>query len=381
MNISDTKNTLNKDNSNYLFEKITEEIELKNSLPFSRFMEIVLYDDKFGYYKTKKNIFGQQGDFQTAPNLSPLFAQAFINDFVNIFNNSKKNILEIGAGNGNFCLQLLQKFREDEIQFDQYCILESSEYLIEESKKYLKSHLHDDDYEKVNWIMDIPQNYEGIIFLNEFFDALPTNIYQKKENALYQKAVSIKDNELGWLMIKDSNEEIINSNFFSDLSNDYTFEFSPMYRSWAHKIKGCLKKGALIIVDYGFHESEFFHHDRHEGTLMCYFKQCSNQNPFINLGQQDISCHVNFSYLNNLLNDSLDLVGYVTQANYLINAGILDLIKSIDPASEHFAKVSSELNLLLSPAEMGELVKVIAYTKELDMNLAGFKNYDRAHIL
>ena len=229
--------------------------------------------------------------------------------------------------------------------------------------------------------MDIPQNYEGIIFLNEFFDALPTNIYQKKENALYQKVVSIKDDELGWLMIKDSNEEIINSNFFSHLSNGYTFEFSPMYQSWAHKIKGRLKKGALIIVDYGFHESEFFHHDRYEGTLMCYFKQHSNQNPFINLGQQDISCHVNFSYLNNLLNDSLDLVGYVTQANYLINAGILGLIKSIDPASELFAKVSSELNLLLSPAEMGELVKVIAYTKELDMHLAGFKSYDRAHLL
>jgi len=88
-----------------------------------------------------------------------------------------------------------------------------------------------------------------------------------------------------------------------------------------------------------------------------------------------------FFYLNNLLNDSLDLLGYVTQANYLINAGILDLIKSIDPTSELFAKVSSELNLLLSPAEMGELVKVIAYTKELDVHLAGFKSYDRAHLL
>jgi len=163
---------------------------------------------------------------------------------------------------------------------------------------------------------------------------------------------------------------------------DYTFEFSNLYKYWVDTLKKTLQQGAIYIVDYGFHDKELFHPDRSAGTLMCYLNHQSHSDPLINIGQQDISCHVNFSLLKNLFGDDVQIEGFVSQANYLINANILDILKSYNPKDVvNYSKKTAELNMLISPAEMGDLIKVMSVSKEVDIQLHGFSKNDRSFLL
>ena len=371
-----------KKSSDKLKQIIHSEIKLEGPISFSRFMQLALYHPEFGYYQAKSNIFSQDGDYTTSPNISSMFAEVFVNDFEKIFELSGKNILELGAGNGNFCASILKCFDSRKIDFEHYYIFESSASLIHVAKTQLKKKLSPKDYSKIIWLEELPSSFRGVIFMNEFFDALPVGVYLKKDKKVFEKYVDIKNDHFVWVEKSIEENYQFNNLPIDKLPNDYTFEYSEGYELWVKQIRKTLAQGAIFIIDYGFHEQELFHPDRSSGTMMCYSKHQSHFDPFLNIGQQDISCHVNFSLLKRLMDKNFQIEGFVSQANYLINANILELLNAFDPEDDVlYRKKVSELNILISPAEMGDIIKVLAFSKDINLQLEGFSKNDRSHTL
>jgi SAM-dependent MidA family methyltransferase len=361
---------------------VQSEILLQGPISFSRYMQLALYHPNYGYYQVKKNIFGSDGDFVTSPNISTMFAETFLNDFKVIFASSSKNILELGAGNGSFCQSVMQLFDEKGVDIDQYYIIESSPTLVKSCQQRLKENLSSAAYSKINWLKSLPSSFKGVVFMNEFFDALPVDIFVKKDDKLFEKCVSIKNDKFIWVLSEMKGNQYFENLPIHTFPADYTFEFSNLYKYWVDTLKKTLQQGAIYIVDYGFHDKELFHPDRSTGTLMCYLNHQSHSDPLINIGQQDISCHVNFSLLKNLFGDDVQIEGFVSQASYLINANILDILKSYNPKDVvNYSKKTAELNMLISPAEMGDLIKVMSVSKEVDIQLHGFSKNDRSFLL
>ena len=363
-----------------LTNKIKKEItESGDSISFSSFMESVLYDHEYGYYMGNKKKFGEEGDFITAPMISDIFTKCFLNVFHKSFSNLPSIILELGAGNGQFAFDLLIAARQNNIQIDQYLIYEISENTIKKQKEIFRNKLTNELFSKIFWVDEIPENFDGIIFANEFLDAFPTNIYEIKNEKIYERKVNFKNNQFGWNI--DDND-IPNFECPIDITNlptGYIFEYSKKLDDWLKSLLNTVNKTQIFFVDYGFHQQELFHQDRIEGTLMCHYKHYAHANPFEFLGAQDITWHINFSQIANVAkNEKCTIGGFVSQANFLINAGALDLLAEYNPNNiSEFKTQTNAFQKLISPAEMGDLVKVLSINKNADINTMGFNKNDR----
>ena len=362
-----------------LVEKLRNFSQLnENWISFSSFMEIVLYDKECGYYIKKKNNFGSLGDFVTAPMISDLFAETFLKQFSVIFNKTKSMVLELGPGNGFFCRDMLNASEEEGVEIEKYYLLEIGLKSIENQKITLQQSLSEETYRKIEWVTEIPDKFTGVVFMNEFIDALPVDIFKVQDNKIVQKGLKFQDNNLVWAYKNASLE--MPKNLIYPLPNGYVFEHSFLYEKWINQLNSSISKGAVFIVDYGFTNHEYFHPDRNEGTLMCHYQHMAHTDPLINLGSQDITSHVNFSYLAELFNKNNFMIeGFLSQANFLINSGILDGLKKYNPNDIlNYSKKSMELQKLVSPAEMGDLVKVMVVTKNIDIDFHCFKSFDKS---
>ena len=366
--------------SQLLTNKLKEKIGASNNwLSFSDFMNMALYDPHYGYYTAPSEVFGPNGDFVTAPNISNLFAGTFFNHFVSALKKVDNNILEIGSGNGCFCKDILLNAENEGVDIANFFILEISKDLIDRQKTMLQKDLSDSAFKKIVWVKKIPAEFKGIIFTNELFDALPADIYEIRGHEPYKKGVTIINNELEWQLDKKPNKELASKLPLESLPEHYNFEYCEQYDSLLKEFGEAIDKAVVYIVDYGFTESEYFHIDRSEGTLMCHFKHYAHSNPLVLIGLQDITSHVNFSHIARIatqLNFKISL--YTSQANFLINAGILNLMEKISPEDKmNYVKMSSGIQTLVSPSEMGDLVKVMAITKNIDLDFAEFSRNDR----
>ena len=162
-----------------------EIIQSGGSISFSLLMDTVLYDKEHGYYTGNKEQFGESGDFITAPMISNIFTRCFLNAFKENFLHLPSSILELGAGNGQFAVDLMIAAEKNNIVIDQYLIYEISNNLVKRQQKILKENLSKEIFSKVVWVSKIPERFEGIIFANEFLDAFPTNIYEIKNKQIY----------------------------------------------------------------------------------------------------------------------------------------------------------------------------------------------------
>ena len=163
-----------------LQEKIKNKISATNDklISFSAFMHMCLYDLDHGYYSSKKNQFGSQGDFFTAPLLGKIFSRSLTKQILDCFLELDKNIIEIGAGNGQLAKDLIVELTEQNLDLKNYYIQEKSLILREQQQIFLKNNLSKDQFDKVQWINDFPDNYNGVIIANELFDAIPTNVFE-----------------------------------------------------------------------------------------------------------------------------------------------------------------------------------------------------------
>jgi len=356
-----------------------EIIQSGGSISFSLLMDIVLYDKEHGYYTGNKEQFGESGDFITAPMISNIFTRCFLNSFKENFLHLPSSILELGAGNGQFAVDLLIAAEKNNIVIDQYLIYEISNNLVKRQQKILQKRLSKEIFSKVLWVSKIPEGFGGIIFANEFLDAFPTDIYEIKNKQIYERKVGIENNQLDWKMDSNPSPELESFIDKEGLPTGYIFEYSKKLDDWLKDFFKTIKKAMVFFVDYGFCQSELFHQDRMEGTLMCHYKHYAHTNPFTFLGAQDITWHINFSHISRLAKSAGCTVGgFVSQANFLMNAGALDFLGEHDPNNILDFKIQTNaFQRLTSPAEMGDLVKVIGIIKNTEASLIGFNKNDR----
>lgn len=372
-----------------LSEKIHQAIQLNEGwMSFADFMHSALYEPGLGYYSGGAKKFGFAGDFVTAPEISPLFAKTVANQVAQVIETLKNeniqgDVLELGAGTGRLAKDLLLALYDSEIQIQHYFILEVSAYLRGVQREKLQAELPAELFEKVVWLDTLPNQFNGFILGNEVLDALPIHIVKKRKQGLFEVGV-ISDKSQFSFQEKPLKDAQLNQFVESlNLSENYSIEVCPAATGLIASLAEMLEKGALMMIDYGFSRAEYYHPQRHQGTLMCHYRHHAHDNPLLYLGLQDITAHVDFTRIAEAgVHAQLDLAGFTTQAQFLINAGIMKFLEeAAGGKQENYLPVVAAAPKLLSPAEMGDLFKVIAFSKNLDIDLIGFSAGDKTHTL
>ncbi len=380
--------------SEQLVLKIQDEIQSAGGwLDFARFMQLALYATGLGYYSAGSQKFGDikkgGGDFVTAPQISPLFAQTLANQMIQVLQLTQGSVLELGAGTGKLAADCLLTLAKLNGLPERYFILEVSDHLRQVQLETLSQTLPQDVLQRVEWLNELPQQFAGIVIGNEVLDAIPVNIVHKHANGIEVCGIAVVNHKLVWQnrpinqhgtpSEKSLFEAVTNLN----LPEGYTTEINPAASGLMTSLANMLKNGAILMIDYGFSAREYYHPQRNQGTLMCHYQHYAHTDPLIYVGLQDITAHVDFtSIAHAAVKGGLSLSGFCSQAQFLMNCGILTLLSEVSPTDmARYAPLAAAAQKLLSPAEMGDLFKVIAFTKEIDTPLMGFLTGDKSHTL
>lgn len=370
--------------SQLLTDFIANEIQQAGGwIDFARYMHLALYTPDLGYYSHLSKKFGEAGDFITAPEISSLFGACLAQQIAPILKETQGQLLELGAGSGKLALDILTHLDKLECAPTEYLILEVSAGLREKQQARLKAELPEHLFNKIKWLDSIPTNISGCIIANEVLDALPVHIVHQRDGQLYERGVSLSAQQLIWSEQPLSDKHLLSLAENLKLPNDYITELTPAATGLINSMAQTLQHGAMLWIDYGFSEAEYYHPQRRQGTLMCHYQHHSHDNPLLYPGLQDITAHVDFTAVAKAgLDCGLTLEGYTSQAQFLINCGITEQL-SQTPAENvsKYLPLAAQAQKLLSPAEMGELFKVIGFSKALPTSLLGFKSGNKAHTL
>lgn len=357
-----------------LVELIRQDIASQGGwISFARYMELALYAPGLGYYTAGAHKFGEAGDFVTAPELSPLFGCTLARQVAEIMAHSAPHILELGAGSGKLVADMLGELERLGSLPESYSILEVSadlrarqQVLLGERLPHLKNRVH--------WLDALPGRFSGAITANEVLDALPVHLVHWRDSMLAERGVSISDECFIWQERAISDAALLNAAQQIVVPDDYVSEICLAARGLINSLANCLEQGAILFIDYGFGAREFYHPQRNTGTLMCHYRHRAHDDPFFLPGLQDITAHVNFTDIAECgIDAGLELLGYTSQAFFLINCGITGLMQDTSPENlRDYLPLSAQLQKLTSPAEMGELFKVIALGKKMAAPLSGF---------
>ena len=365
-----------------LSQKIMAEIVSEGGwMPFSRYMEIALYEPGMGYYSAGAHKLGAGGDFTTAPELSPLFGASMVATLLPILEGLKAqglptHILEFGAGTGKLAESILTRLHDLGFSLDRYDILEISPDLAQRQEAHLTKLSENLQLPtQYQWLSALPTQFKGVILANEVLDAIPCDAIIYQNGFWYQRGVAVIDGKLTWATGKPVKQSLLpEASLTGHFSEDYVTELHPSANAWMKQVAQCLDIGLFLTFDYGFPENEYYHPQRLEGTLMAHHRHHAIQDPFHLPGLCDVTTHVEWSQIGrSALEEQVDDVYLNNQASYLLDAGISDLALEIgDPSNpKTFLPISNALQKLLSEAEMGELFKVFAFTKNLDAVLPG----------
>ena len=377
-----TLTSLETEHSELLKDKIASEIASQGGwLPFSRYMEIVLYEPGMGYYSAGAHKLGTGGDFTTAPELSPLFGAAICSTLLPVLEGLKEKglptqILEFGAGTGKLAASILSRLHDLGFKLDRYDIIEISPDLAQRQEERIGNTVKELKLStKCHWPAELPKNFKGIMLANEVIDAIPCDAIIYQNGFWYWYGVAFKDDKLIWKVGSPIEQELLPESLLDgSFSEGYVTELHAPANAWMHQIAKYLDTGLFLTFDYGFPESEYYHSQRLEGTLMSHHRHHAIQDPFYLPGLCDLTTHVEWSQIaRSALAENVDDVFLTNQAAYLLDAGIGDIALEIgDPGNpETFLPLSNSLQKLLSEAEMGELFKAFAFSKNLDALLPG----------
>jgi SAM-dependent MidA family methyltransferase len=347
-------------------------------IPFSRFMELALYAPGLGYYSAGMHKFGAAGDFVTAPEISVLFGQALAQQAAQVLGFSAGNILEIGPGSGRLAFDLLSELERLGRLPEHYYLLEVSADL-----RQRQQHLLARFAARVEWLDALPASFSGLIIGNEVLDAMPVHLVAWGKDSLFERGVSLVDGQFSWSERKLTSGELFDIAAGLDVPPGTISEICLAARGFVATLAGLLEKGAILMLDYGFGQSEYYHSQRSTGTLMCHYRHHAHDDPFYLPGLQDITAHVDFTAIAETgVDHGLNLLGYTSQAHFLINSGITDLLARASPEqASAYLPLASQAQKLLNPAEMGELFKAIALGKGVNIPLIGFVRGDKSRML
>jgi SAM-dependent MidA family methyltransferase len=352
-------------------------------IDFADFMHMALYTPGLGYYSAGSKKFGAGGDFVTAPEISSLFGQTLANQLAQVLQATQGNILELGAGTGKLARDILQALMQLDCLPDQYYILEVSDHLRQVQLEYLKEHVPDNLLQRVRWLNELPGNFNGAIIGNEVLDAIPVHLIHTSNQQLYERGVIKTEQGFDWLDKPLAKSHLLDAADKLALPDGYLTELNAAARGLISSLAHILQSGCMLMIDYGFASHEYYHHQRNQGTLMCHYQQLAHTNPLVYVGLQDITAHVDFTAIaESGIEAGLHLAGFCTQAQFLMNCGILDVMSEVSPYDmARYAPLAAAAQKLLSPAEMGDLFKVIAFTKNIEDPLLGFASGDKSHTL
>jgi SAM-dependent MidA family methyltransferase len=337
-------------------------------LPFDRFMAQALYAPGLGYYANASRKFGQMpssgSDFVTAPEMTPLFGRALASQVADALSaTGTDEVWEFGAGSGALALQLLQTLGD---RVRRYTIVDLSGTLIERQRDALAAFT-----DKVEWASELPESMRGVVVGNEVLDAMPVKLLVRTGGVWHERGVG----HVGGFTWVDRPTDLRPPIDIEGL-HDYLTEIHPQAEAFVRTLADRLVQGAAFFIDYGFGESEYYHPQRHMGTLMCHRGHLADPDPLQDVGLKDITAHVNFTGLALAAQEAgLPTLGYATQARFLVNCGLVPLLAEATLAE----RVAGQR--LIAEHEMGELFKVIAFHRGDFWDAIGLREGDRTHTL
>lgn len=336
---------------------------------FDRFMALALYTPGLGYYANDSAKFGTMpesgSDFVTAPELSPLFGQMLAVQVAEALRvTGTQEVWEFGAGSGALALQLLDALGD---QVQRYTIVDLSGSLRARQKDRLADHAH-----KLRWVDALPERMEGVVVGNEVLDAMPVQLLARVNGVWHERGVALHGGTFAWADVPTDLRPPVEI----EGPHDYMTELHAQGEGFVRTLADRLARGAAFLIDYGFGESEYYHPQRHMGTVMCHQAHRADGNPLVDVGRKDITAHVNFTAIALAAQEAgLNVLGYTTQAHFLINCGLLPKMELLAQAQRATAAK------LMLEHEMGELFKVLALGAGDAWEPLGFAHGDRSHRL
>lgn len=383
-------------------------------------MQQALYAPNLGYYRAGLRKFGAQGDFVTAPELSPLFSQCLARQCAEVFatlaeeaghfsssstdSESKKclaspSILEFGAGSGVMAADILAELERLESLPEQYCILEISAELQQRQRETIQAkvpHL----LANVVWLQALPERFRGVVLGNEVLDAMPVQRFRIGENGDIEEAFVACNGEAFVSEFKPANSalraavqtivapftepvacpeseqrEVNSETARKALPIGYVSEWNPHLQGWFKALFASMQQGVVLLIDYGFPRREFYHPQRNTGTLMCHYRHYAHSDALLYPGLQDITAHVDFTAVAQAAYEvGFRIEGYTPQMYFLLLAGLQDILAASDALNvAAHSRLVQPVQPLIMPQEMGELFKVIALSKDLDIVFSAFQ--------
>lgn len=366
-----------------LADVIRGEIEAAGGwIGFARYMELALYAPGLGYYSAGSAKLGHAGDFITAPELSPLFARCLARQVAELMDAGLPDVVELGAGSGALAAGLLSALAAMDRVPERYLILEVSADLRQRQRARLESAVPR-LVDRVQWLDVLPPHLEGVVIANEVLDAVPTHVVRTRGGSIEETGVTLNGSAFERAYRPASGELARAAAALALPANDYETEVNLAARALVKSFARLVDRGALLFIDYGFPATEYYHPQRAHGTLVCHYRHRVHDDPFTLVGLQDITAHVDFTAIAAAgLDAGLRVLGYATQAQFLVNTGITEILSATAPEDVHaYAPLAAHAQKLLSPAEMGELFKVLALGRGVEGPLIGFTRGDRSHTL
>ena len=355
---------------------------------FDQYMAMALYQPGLGYYAAGSQNFGASGDFITSPEVSPLFAQSIARQVKQVMAELHQPVLiEFGAGSGILAVDLLLELEVLESLPREYWIVEVSAELQQRQQSRIKelcSHLAD----RVVWLQQLPeQAVEAVVIANEVLDAMPIIAFEKQNATLFERVVVSDDEQLAW-SLKPSDEKLqtevlkIEESIEQTLPDNYRSEYNPSIKPWLTTLSGLIKKGLVLLVDYGYDAREYYSAERVMGTMMCYYRHRAHEDFFFYPGVQDLTAFVDFTAVAEAaIATEFDVMGYTTQVQFLFGCGLGEIFENkmaqlSDVDVKKQLHLSQQVKTLTLPGEMGERFKVMALGKGIEASLIGFSVAD-----
>ncbi|MDQ7988297.1 MAG: SAM-dependent methyltransferase [Candidatus Dactylopiibacterium sp.] len=353
---------------------------------FDTFMARALFEPGLGYYSGGSRKFGAEGDFVTAPEISPLFGRTLARQIAAVMAASAPEIVEVGAGTGRLACDLLAELEAMGCLPGRYAILELSGELRARQAEAIRAsvpHLAS----RVVWLDGLPETFSGCVIANEVLDVMPVQLVVWRSGQIFERGVGLSaEGDFLWADRPATGRLLEAARALGPRPTgeaEYVSEIGLAARAWTAEWGARLACGAVLLIDYGYPQAEYYLPSRANGTLQCYYRHRAHPDVLLWPGLNDITSFVDFTAIASAgFEAGLTVAGFTSQANFLTNCGLLDLLGALGPDdSPAYVRAARAALRLVAPHEMGELFKVLALTRGLDAPLAGFARGDRTHAL
>ena len=362
--------------------------EAGGALPFDRYMELALYAPALGYYVNGRRKFGETGDFITAPEISPLFGRCLARQVSECLTRLEGgSVLEFGAGSGRMASDMLRELAELDCLPDRYLILELSPSLQQIQRETLRATVPE-LISRVVWLTELPaEPLDTVVVANELLDAMPVHRFRATAAGWQEAVVGVDGDGFAesWMAPRATGLEPALQRIWPEDSPPagYSSEINLRLAPWLKAVGKSMRRGYLLLIDYGYPQHEYYHAERTQGTLICHFRHRAYADPYFLPGLQDMTANVDFTAVATAAVDSgFSLAGYTTQAHFLLDSGLDDMMMASDPSDiQAHLRLAQGVKKLTLPSEMGERFKVMALARGVSDELSGFRARDLRNVL